>query len=125
MDNDSPSDPPKATGLAKFWLELKRRKVMRVAITYAVVAWLIIQIAEATFEGFGIPVWAFRFVTLMVFMGFPIAIILAWAFELTPGGFNHSIHFISLSWHRFSQPCGCVWPSVSWIRRCPQNSHLA
>ena len=50
------------------------------------VAWLIIQVAETTFEGFGIPLWAFRFVMLCVILGFPIAIILAWAFELTPDG---------------------------------------
>ena len=86
MDNDSSPDPPRASGLLKIWQEMKRRKVMRVAITYAVVAWLIIQVAETTFEGFGIPIWAFRFVMLMVILGFPLAIILAWAFELTPDG---------------------------------------
>ena len=59
---------------------------MRVGITYAVVAWLIIQVAGLTFEGFGIPIWAFRFVVLCVLLGFPIAIILAWTFELTPDG---------------------------------------
>ena len=74
------------SGLVTFWQELKRRKVTRVAITYAVVAWLIIQVADTTFEGFGIPLWAFRFVMLCVILGFPVAIILAWAFELTPDG---------------------------------------
>lgn len=74
------------TGLAAFWKELRRRHVVRVAITYAVVAWLIIQIAPSTFEGFGIPDWAFRFVVIMVILGFPIAVLLAWAFELTPEG---------------------------------------
>ncbi|MCZ6671696.1 MAG: hypothetical protein O7C75_02030 [Verrucomicrobia bacterium] len=86
MENDPPTDSPKPSGFAEFWQELKRRKVMRVAITYAVVAWLIIQIAVSTFEGFGIPVWAFRFVVMMVLLGFPIVIILAWAFELTSDG---------------------------------------
>lgn len=66
--------------------DLKRRKVFRVAITYAVVSWLIIQVAAATFENFGIPVWAFRFVVLMLVIGFPVAMILAWALELTPEG---------------------------------------
>ena len=75
-----------SSGLSAFWAELKRRKVMRVAITYAVVAWLIIQIAVSTFEGFGIPVWVFRFVVIMLLCFFPVAIILAWAFELTPEG---------------------------------------
>ncbi len=54
--------------------------------TYAVVAWLIVQIAATTFSGFGIPEWAFRFVALMVVLGFPVAVLLAWAFELTPDG---------------------------------------
>ncbi|NDV63597.1 hypothetical protein G0Q06_14130 [Puniceicoccales bacterium CK1056] len=70
--------------------ELKRRKVFRVAATYAVVSWLIIQVASATFSDFGIPTWAFRFVVLMVLLGFPVAVILAWAFELTPGGVKKS-----------------------------------
>ncbi|MDQ8188042.1 tetratricopeptide repeat protein [Pelagicoccus sp. SDUM812002] len=69
-----------------FFAELKRRKVFRVAATYIVVAWIIIQVAAATFPGFEIPMWAFRFVVLMLLLGFPVAVILAWAFELTPDG---------------------------------------
>ena len=59
---------------------------MRVAITYAIVAWLIIQVANATFGSFGIPEWAYRFVVIMLCIFFPVAVILAWAFELTPEG---------------------------------------
>jgi TolB-like protein/Flp pilus assembly protein TadD len=79
-------DEKRSSGLVSFWAELKRRKVMRVAITYAVVGWIVMQVASLTFEGFGIPIWAFRFVMLMVLLGFPLAIILAWAFELSPEG---------------------------------------
>jgi len=86
MEEDKQSPPPKPSGLSAFWAELKRRKVMRVAITYIIASIAIIEFASVTFEGFGIPVWAFRFVMLMVIMGFPLAIILAWAFELTPDG---------------------------------------
>ena len=94
MDNDaSPSpDPDKAPeqsqagGMGKFWLELRRRKVVRVAITYAIAGWVIMQVAGLTFEGFGIPIWAFRLVMLCVILGFPLAVIIAWAFELTPDG---------------------------------------
>ena len=86
MSEDQQSQSPKPSGLLNFWQELRRRHVVRVAITYAVVAWLIIQIAVSTFEGFGIPVWAFRFVVIMLLSFFPVAIILAWAFELTPEG---------------------------------------
>ncbi|EDY83860.1 tetratricopeptide repeat domain protein [Verrucomicrobiia bacterium DG1235] len=77
---DTPAAKP------SFFAELKRRKVVRVAITYAIVAWLIVQIAAATFPGFEIPMWAFRFVVLMLILGFPVALLLAWAFELTPDG---------------------------------------
>ena len=73
-------------GLVKFWQELRRRKVVRVAIAYAAVGWLIVEVASATFGSFGIPEWAFRFVTLMVVLGFPLAVILSWAFDLTPDG---------------------------------------
>ena len=83
---DPPDDSKSASGFAAFWSELRRRKVMRVATVYAVVAWIIIQVAAATFGGFGVPEWAFRFVVLMLIVGFPVAIILAWAFELTPSG---------------------------------------
>lgn len=84
----TPSNPsPSASsGQVSFWAEVKRRRVVRVAITYAVVAWLIMQVAALTFEGFGIPEWAFRFVVLMLVVFFPVAIVLAWAFELTPDG---------------------------------------
>ena len=85
MKEDSP-EPKNPSGVVRLWRELRRRKVMRVASVYAVVGWLLIQIAATTFESFGIPVWAFRFVTLMVVLGFPISLIIAWAFEITPEG---------------------------------------
>ena len=68
-----------------FFAELKRRNVYRVAVAYAVVAWLLIQIATQVFPFFEIPNWAVRLVVLLLVLGFPIALILAWAFELTPG----------------------------------------
>ncbi|EDY83826.1 tetratricopeptide repeat domain protein [Verrucomicrobiia bacterium DG1235] len=85
---DSPESEkgPSSETKPSFFAELKRRKVVRVAITYAIVAWLIVQIAAATFPGFEIPMWAFRFVVLMLILGFPVALLLAWAFELTPDG---------------------------------------
>ncbi|MEX0330661.1 MAG: tetratricopeptide repeat protein [Puniceicoccaceae bacterium] len=98
MTKQPSSQPEEADTLSKdpvskgFISELRRRKVFRVAITYAVVAWLIIQIASATFEGFGIPEWAFRFVVVMLILGFPIALIIAWAVELTPDGVKLTSH---------------------------------
>nr|MBA2430520.1 adenylyl cyclase [Chthoniobacterales bacterium] len=76
--------------LKKFLAELKRRNVYRVAIAYAVVSWLLIQIATQTFPFFDIPNWAVRFVVLLLGLGFPIAVIIAWAFELTPEGIKRT-----------------------------------
>ncbi len=72
--------------LLNFFLELKRRKVYRVAIGYAVVGWLLIQIATQVFPFFDVPTWAVRLVVLFLVLGFPVALILAWAFDLTPEG---------------------------------------
>jgi TolB-like protein len=69
-----------------FFAELKRRKVYKVAVAYAVVAWLVIQIATQVFPFFEIPNWAVRLVVLLLILGFPVALILAWAFEITPEG---------------------------------------
>src|SRR6266487_978242 len=73
-----------------FFAELKRRHVYRVAIAYAVVAWLLIQIATQVFPFFEIPNWAVRLVVLVVVLGFPIALIIAWAFEMTPQGIKRA-----------------------------------
>ena len=69
-----------------FFAELKRRNVYKVAVAYAVVSWLLIQIATQVFPFFEIPNWAVRLVVLLLFLGFPVALILSWAFELTPEG---------------------------------------
>ena len=69
-----------------FFVELKRRHVYRVAIAYAVVAWLLIQIATQVFPFFEIPNWVVRLVVVVTVLGFPIALIIAWAFEMTPEG---------------------------------------
>jgi len=76
--------------LANFFAELKRRNVYKVAIAYAVVAWVLIQIATQVFPFFEIPNWAVRLVVLLLIIGFPIALIIAWAFELTPEGLKRT-----------------------------------
>jgi TolB-like protein len=73
-----------------FFTELKRRNVYKVAIAYAVVAWLLIQVATQVFPFFEIPNWVVRLVVLAVIVGFPIALIIAWAFELTPEGLKRT-----------------------------------
>ena len=69
-----------------FFGELKRRNVYKIAATYAVVAWLLVQIATEVLPFFEIPNWAVRLVVLLLVIGFPIALVIAWAFELTPEG---------------------------------------
>jgi TolB-like protein len=69
-----------------FFGELKRRNVYKVAVAYAVVSWLLIQIATQVFPFFEIPNWAVRLVVLLLILGFPVALILSWVFEITPEG---------------------------------------
>ena len=73
-----------------FFAELKRRNVYKVAIAYAVVGWLLIQVATQVFPFFEIPNWAVRLVVLAIVAGFPIALVIAWAFELTPQGLKRT-----------------------------------
>jgi TolB-like protein len=73
-----------------FFAELKRRSVYKVAVVYAVVGWLLVQIATQVFPFFEIPNWGVRLVVLAIIIGFPIALVLAWAFELTPEGIKRS-----------------------------------
>ena len=94
MPQDTPPSPdkgslagkPQASGLGKFWQELRRRKVVRVAVVYAIIGWLVIQIAATTFPKLLIPGWAESLVVMCVILGFPISLVVAWAFELTPEG---------------------------------------
>jgi adenylate cyclase len=72
--------------LRKFLAELKRRKVIRVAAAYGVVAWLVVQVAETVFEPLMLPGWALTLVVVLAVLGFPVAVALAWAFDVTPGG---------------------------------------
>ncbi len=72
--------------MKNFFAELKRRNVYKVAVAYAVGAWLLIQIATQVFPFFEIPNWAVRLVVLILIAGFPVALIFSWAFEITPEG---------------------------------------
>src|SRR5437868_2146190 len=76
--------------IANFFAELKRRNVYKVAVAYAVVAWLLIQAASILFPTFEAPGWVVKVFVAVVAAGFPIALILAWAFELTPEGLKRT-----------------------------------
>ena len=81
---------PGENGPRAFFAELKRRNVYKVAVAYAVVAWLLIQVATQVFPFFDIPNWAVRLVVLFFALGFPVALVLAWAFEITPEGIKRT-----------------------------------
>ncbi|HEV3244021.1 MAG TPA: tetratricopeptide repeat protein [Chthoniobacterales bacterium] len=69
-----------------FFAELKRRNVYRVAVAYAVVAWLLIQAASIFFPAFDAPAWVMKVFIIVIIFGFPVALIFSWAFEITPEG---------------------------------------
>jgi TolB-like protein/Flp pilus assembly protein TadD len=73
-----------------FFYELQRRHVVRVAIAYAVAAWVLLQLASIVFPTFGAPDWVLKVVIALLALGFPIALILAWAFEMTPVGIRRT-----------------------------------
>src|SRR5213594_2517172 len=73
-----------------FFGELKRRNVYKVAVAYAIVGWLLVQIATQVFPFLEIPNWVVRLVIALVVIGFPIALVIAWAFELTPEGIKRT-----------------------------------
>jgi adenylate cyclase len=69
-----------------FWEELRRRKVVKVAVAYAIVGWLLVQVAATFFPALQLPGWTVTFVAALVILGFPIALILSWMFDLTSEG---------------------------------------
>ncbi len=69
-----------------FFKELKRRNVFRVGLAYAMISWLVLQITDVVVPIFALQPWAGKLVFLMLAAGLPVALILAWAFELTPEG---------------------------------------
>src|ERR1043166_9695857 len=70
----------------RFFEELKRRNVYKIAVAYAVVAWLLIQAASILFPTFEAPAWVMKVFVAVIVLGFPIALVFSWAFEITPEG---------------------------------------
>ena len=70
--------------------ELKRRNVFRVGAAYVVICWLLLQVADVLLDNFGAPDWVFKSFTALLALGFPLAIFLSWAFELTPEGMKRT-----------------------------------
>ena len=76
--------------MQRFLAELKQRKVYRVAMVYAGVAWLLLQLADVVFPPLGLPEWSITLVLVIAALGFPVAMILAWVYDLTPEGMTRS-----------------------------------
>src|SRR5437660_1887944 len=76
--------------LRNFFAELRRRNVYKVAVAYAVVGWVIAQIATQIFPFLEIPNWIVRLVIILIAIGFPTALVIAWAFEATPEGIKRT-----------------------------------
>jgi TolB-like protein/Tfp pilus assembly protein PilF len=75
---------------ARFFAELKRRNVYKVAVAYAVVGWVVVQVSSTVLPTFHAPEWVLQTVVVLVILGFPVALIIAWAFEATPGGIKRT-----------------------------------
>jgi len=72
--------------LKSFFLKLRKRKVIRVGFVYVCVCWIMMQVGEVTFEALALPPWALTLLIVILLLGFPIALVLAWALEVTPEG---------------------------------------
>src|SRR5882757_1052065 len=79
-------DASKFLLMSNFFQELQRRKVYRVAAAYIIASGFIIQIGSAVFPAWDLPNWSFRLVVVLLLIGFPIALLLAWAYDITPQG---------------------------------------
>src|SRR5437773_9815821 len=86
--------------MSGFFEEVKRRKVYRVAAAYVIAGGGIIQLASAAFPAWELPSWALRLVIMLLLIGFPIALILAWAFDVTPQGIRATASAPAPGMHR-------------------------
>ena len=78
------------SGYQRFFAELKRRRVFRVMAVYGAVAFVILQVADIALPGLGLPEWTITLILVLTVLGFPIAIVLAWAFDMTPEGMQRT-----------------------------------
>jgi hypothetical protein len=76
--------------MASVWGELNRRNVVKVAVAYAIVGWLLIEVTSTVFPLVQLPGWTATFVAMLILVGFPIALILSWAYQLTPDGMERT-----------------------------------
>ena len=84
------SDQPHQSAVAAFWTELIRRRVIRVVVLYAIAGWIVIEVASTVLPNLDLPEWTVKLVTILVVLGFVIAMVLAWAFDIGPGGVHRT-----------------------------------
>ena len=78
--------PQPTNKITQFWQELKRRKVIKVIAMYAATAFIIMEAGDIMLPRLGLPDWTVTFIIILLIVGFPIAIILSWIFDVTPEG---------------------------------------
>ena len=89
--NNNPEAPHEGTGhFAEFIAELRRRRVIRVGFVYLIAAWLIMQVAQTTFPALLLPDWSVTLVVILLVLGFPVALILAWAYQVEADSASHT-----------------------------------
>ena len=76
--------------MTSFFGELRRRNVVRVAVAYAIVGWLLVEVSSVLLPAFEAPDWVLRVIVLFVGVGFVLALVLSWAYEVTPDGMKRS-----------------------------------
>ncbi len=74
------------SSFGNLWSELKRRRVIRVIVIYAIVGWVVIEVASTVLPNLNLPAWTVTLVTILIVLGFPVTIIMAWVFDIGPGG---------------------------------------
>jgi adenylate cyclase len=84
------SDQPQQNAVTGLWAELKRRRVVRVIVLYAIAGWIVIEVTSTVSPNLNLPDWTVRLVTILVVLGFLIAFMLAWAFDIGPGGIHRT-----------------------------------
>ena len=100
---------------AAVWKELKKRKVFQVALVYVLMGWGVMQVGELLFEALQVPEGAYTLLVILILLGFPVAVVLAWAYEITPEGVRRDLvrelrdeaYGISHREHRLDGDCYC------------------
>ena len=106
------SSPELTPGYQRFFAELKRRRVFRVMAVYGATAFVVLQVADIAFPALGLPEWAMTLVLALTLAGFPIAVVVAWAFEMSPEGMKRTLDADAAELQTIiSAPPNRRWPS--------------